>query len=31
VVGGVTTGCTLTPLHPPSQSTGYWVDNARTY
>jgi hypothetical protein len=22
VVGGVTTGCTLTPLHPPSQSTG---------
>jgi hypothetical protein len=31
VVGGVTTGCTLTPLHPPSQSTGYWVDNTRTY
>ena len=28
---GVTTGCTLTPLHPPAQSTGYWVTNDRTY
>lgn len=31
VVGGVTTDCTLTPLHPPSQTTGYWVTNTWTY
>lgn len=31
VVGGVTTGCTLTPLHPPGDTTGYWVDNERTF
>ena len=30
-VGGVTTDCTLTPLHPPSQTTGYWVTNTWTY
>ena len=28
---GVTTGCALAPLHPPSQTTGYWVTNTRTY
>ena len=31
VVAGVTTGCTLAPLHPPSQTTGYYVTNDRTY
>jgi hypothetical protein len=31
VTGTETTGCTLTPLHPPSQTTGYWVTNDRTY
>ncbi|MBK9031452.1 MAG: putative metal-binding motif-containing protein [Myxococcales bacterium] len=32
VVGGVTTGCTLTPLHPPGMTTGYWVTtNDRSY
>ena len=25
VVGGVTTDCLLTPLHPPGMTTGYWV------
>ncbi|MEZ4400287.1 MAG: thrombospondin type 3 repeat-containing protein [Kofleriaceae bacterium] len=30
VVGGLT-DCTLAPLHPPAASTGYWVDNTRTY
>ncbi|MND05078.1 hypothetical protein D3C83_256560 [compost metagenome] len=28
---GVTTGCTLAPLHPPPETTGYWVNNVRTY
>jgi hypothetical protein len=29
---GVTTGCNLTPLHPPGQTTGYWVTtNDRSY
>ncbi len=28
VVAGVTTDCTLTPLHPPGQMSGYWVDTA---
>ena len=23
--------CTLTPLHPPGEMTGYWVNNVRTY
>jgi Putative metal-binding motif len=27
VAGGVTTGCTLTPLHPPGMTTGYYVTN----
>ena len=31
VTAGMTTGCTLTPLHPPSTTTGYWVNNDRTY
>jgi|JI10StandDraft_1071094.scaffolds.fasta_scaffold05473_4 hypothetical protein len=31
VVGGVTVDCTLTPLHPPGEMTGYWVNNVRTY
>ena len=31
VVAGVTTGCTLVPLHPPGMMTGYWVTNNRTY
>jgi hypothetical protein len=29
---GTTTGCTLSPLHPPGTSSGYWVtNNVRTY
>jgi hypothetical protein len=31
VDGGVMTGCFTTPLHPPGMSTGYWVDNTRSY
>jgi hypothetical protein len=32
VVNGVTTDCTITPLHAPGQSSGYWVgQNPRTY
>ena len=31
VVGGVTTGCALAPLHPPAQTTGYYVTNDRAY
>ena len=32
VVAGVTTGCTLTPLHPPGMTTGYYVTTGnRTY
>ena len=32
VSGGVTTDCTLTPLHPPGQTSGYWVGTTpRTY
>lgn len=32
VVGGITTDCTLTPLHPPGQMSGYWVGpTPRTY
>jgi hypothetical protein len=32
VVGGVTTDCTLTPLHPPGMTTGYWLtNNVSTY
>jgi len=32
VVGGVTTDCTLTPLHAPGMTSGYWVDTTpRTY
>ena len=31
VVAGVTTDCVLTPLHPPSMTTGYWVTNTWTY
>ncbi len=31
VVGGVTTDCTLAPLHPPGMATGYWVSNTWTY
>jgi hypothetical protein len=27
VSGGVTTDCTLAPLHPSGQTTGYWVTN----
>ena len=27
VVGGMTTGCTLNPLHPPGQTSGYWLTN----
>jgi hypothetical protein len=28
---GTTTGCTLTPLHAPGNTTGYWVDNSLGY
>jgi hypothetical protein len=29
---GTTTGCTVTPLHPPAQTSGYWVTlNDRSY
>jgi hypothetical protein len=32
VAGGVTTDCTLEPLHPPGQTSGYWVGTTpRTY
>ncbi|MBK9031584.1 MAG: thrombospondin type 3 repeat-containing protein [Myxococcales bacterium] len=31
VIAGVTVGCDLTPLHPPAQTTGYWVTNDRLY
>ncbi len=32
VVAGVTTDCMLTPLHPPGQTSGYWVGTTpRTY
>jgi hypothetical protein len=32
VVNGVTTDCTITPLHAPGQSNGYWVgQNPRSY
>jgi hypothetical protein len=32
VVGGVTTDCTITPLHPPGMMSGYWVGTTpRTY
>ncbi len=32
VVGGVTTDCTVTPLHAPGQTSGYWVATTpRTY
>lgn len=32
VTGGMTTGCTLAPLHPPGMTTGYWVtDGDRSY
>jgi hypothetical protein len=32
VVNGVTTDCTLAPLHPPDQMSGYWVaPSPRTY
>ena len=31
VVGGVTTDCTLAPLHAPGMTTGYWVTNTWTY
>jgi hypothetical protein len=32
VVNGVTTDCTITPLHAPGQSSGYWVGQTpRTY
>lgn len=32
VVGGVTTDCSLTPLHPPGMASGYWVGTTpRTY
>jgi hypothetical protein len=31
VSGGVTTGCSLAPLHPPGMTSGYWVTNDRTY
>ena len=32
VVGGVTTDCTITPLHPTGQTSGYWVGTTpRTY
>ena len=31
VVAGMTTDCSLVPLHPPSMTTGYWVNNVRTY
>jgi hypothetical protein len=32
VSGGTTTDCDVGPLHPPSQSSGYWVtNNDRTY
>ena len=31
-VNGVTTGCTLDPLHPPMMTSGYWVtNNDRSY
>jgi hypothetical protein len=28
VAGGVTTGCTVTPLHPPGATAGYWVSDS---
>jgi hypothetical protein len=32
VVNGVTTDCTITPLHPPGMMSGYWVGTTpRTY
>ena len=31
VMGGLTVDCNLVPLHPPGQSTGYWVDNSLAY
>jgi hypothetical protein len=32
VVGGVTTDCVITPLHPPASPSGYWVtNNVSTY
>jgi hypothetical protein len=33
VTGGVTTGCTITQLHAPGQTTGYWVatDDSTAY
>ena len=32
VMGGITTDCTLAPLHPPGQMSGYWVATSpRTY
>ena len=31
VTGTTTTGCTLTPLHAPGMTTGYWVTNTWTY
>ncbi len=32
VMGGVVTDCTITPLHPPGQTSGYWVATTpRTY
>jgi hypothetical protein len=32
VVGGVTTDCTIEQLHPPGQTSGYWVGTTpRTY
>lgn len=32
VLGGDTTSCTLYPLHPPGQTSGYWVTtNDRSY
>ena len=27
VIEGETTGCLLVPLHPPAQSSGYWITN----
>ncbi len=31
-MNGVTTGCNLTPLHPPGMMSGYWVtNNDRSY
>ena len=27
VSGGITTDCVVTPLHPPSLPSGYWITN----